>query len=430
MMKFSFYLILILLAATIAYSDDDSSFFKKYTNSLSTCGYAIAVAPDENIGMAGSRTDASGVRTSFFGGANRLGDLKFVNTYSTGGLSDTLSVIASTPDKGFILAGTTRAANESREIVIFKVRANGTIVWKKKIAGGNGSDVIWGMTATPTGYVLAGTSDLDVMLLKISWQTGKVFWKKTYGDAATEYGYSVASTENGGVLVAGVRESNPLILKVDSSGKLVWHRVVSTLDDSGDGAPIVATTPSAYYIGSTTSPGSHSHGGNENGIVITKLTTDGKFLWSKHFHNSSESLTGWHLIAAEDGGVILSGQIGFDPTRAVFVRIDPRGKIIWKRMVDETNSSAFFSAALNDSYVLITGCVGQSTLDLFALKINQKNGLLDAPCSSLKTPAILTGSRPQTLTTYTIETRNSPIVITTPNLTRSQLPVAAVEGCN
>jgi len=430
MMKFGFCLILILAAASIAFSDDDSSFFKKYTNSLSTCGYAIAVAPDENIGMAGSRTDASGVRTSFFGGANKLGDLKFVNTYSTGGLSDTLSVIASTPDKGFILAGTTRAANESREILIFKVRANGTIVWKKKIGGGNGSDVIWGMTATPTGYVLAGTSDLDVMLLKINWQTGKVLWKKTYGDSETEYGYSVAPAENGGVLVAGVRESNPLVLKVDSSGKLLWHRIISTLFDSGDGAPMVATTPTAYYIGSTTSPGEHSHGGNENGVVITKLTIDGKFVWSKHLHNSAESITGWHLVAADDGGVILSGQMGFDPTRAIFVRIDPRGKIIWKRMVDEKNSSAFFSAALNDGHVLITGCVGQSTLDLFAMKINQKNGLLDAPCSSLKAPAIITGSTSQTLTTYAIETKNSPIVITSPNLTRSQLSVAALEGCN
>lgn len=184
-MKFTFCLLLLLLAfiSACAADNDDSSFFKKYTNNLSTCGYAIAIAADETIGMAGSRTDASGVRTSFFGGANRLGDLKFVNTYSTGGLSDTLSVIASTPDKGFILAGTTRSPNENREILIFKVRANGTIVWKKRIGGGTGSDVVWGMTATPTGYVLAGTSGLDVMLLKISWQTGRLLWKKTYGDA-------------------------------------------------------------------------------------------------------------------------------------------------------------------------------------------------------------------------------------------------------
>ena len=429
-MKFTFSLLLTLLAASISFSDDDSSFFKKYTNNLSTCGYAIAVAPDETIGMAGSRTNASGVRTSFFGGANRLGDLKFVNAYSTGGLSDTLSVVASTPDKGFILAGTTRAANESREILIFKVRANGTIVWKKKIGGGNGSDVIWGMTATPTGYVLAGTSGLDVMLLKISWETGKVLWKKTYGDSETEFGYSVAPTEDGGVLVVGVRASNPLVLKVDPSGKLLWHLVFRSLTDSGDGAPIVATTPTAYYIGSTTSPGEHSHGGTENGVVITKLTPQGKFIWSKHFHNSSESVTGWHLIPAQDGGVILSGQLGFNPTKAIFARIDPRGKLIWKRILSETNSSAFFSAALNDSHVLITGCVGQSTLDLFALKINQKNGLLDAPCSLLKTPAIITGAAPQILDTYSIETKNSPVIISSPNLKRTQLPVSALEGCN
>ncbi len=429
-MKYIFCIVSVLATFSFVFADDDSSFFKKYTNSLSTCGFAIAIAPDENIGMAGSRTDESRARTSFFAGANKSGDLKFVNTYSTGAMSDTLSVIASTPDKAFILAGTTRAENESREILIFKVRANGTMVWKKKIGGGNGSDVIWGMTATPTGYVLAGTSDLDVVLLKISWQTGKVLWKKTYGDSATEYGYSVAPTENGGVLVAGVRESNPLVLKVDPSGKLLWHRVIATLEDSGDGAPIVATTPTAYYVGSTTGPGSHSHGGNQNGVVITKLTIDGKFLWSKHFHNSTESLTGWHLVPSEDGGVILSGQIGFNPTRAVFVRIDPRGKIIRKRMLDETNSAAFFSAALNNSHVLITGCVGQSTLDLFAIKVNQKNGLLDTPCSLLKTPEIITGSRAQTLSTYSIETKNSPLVITSPNLTRSQLSVAAQEGCN
>ncbi|MCI0615372.1 hypothetical protein L0244_20480, partial [bacterium] len=77
-MKFAFSLIVSVLAtASIVFSEDDSSFFKKYTNSLSTCGYAIAIAPDENIGMAGSRSDQSGVRTSFFAGANKLGDLKF-----------------------------------------------------------------------------------------------------------------------------------------------------------------------------------------------------------------------------------------------------------------------------------------------------------------------------------------------------------------
>ena len=164
--------------------------------------------------------------------------------------------------------------------------------------------------------------------------------------------------------------------------------------------------------------------------MITKVTTKGQLIWSKHFHNPSESLTGWHLVPSQDGDVILSGQLGFDPSRAVFARIDPRGKIIWKRILNKTNSSAFFSATLNDSHVLITGCVGQSTLNLFALKVNQKNGLLDAPCSLLKSPEIITGSLPQTFETYSIETKNSPIVITASNLTRSQLSVASLEGCN
>jgi hypothetical protein len=427
-MKFIFCLLLSLLAC-VSVANDNTSFFKKYPNSVSTCGYTVAISSKENIGMAGSRSQSISTRSSFFAGASPSGDLKFVNTYTTSGASDTLSVMAPTPDDGFILAGTTRAANETREILIFKVRANGTVVWKKKIGGGNSFEVIWGMTSTPTGYILAGTSNLDVMLLKISWQTGKVLWKKTYGDAATEYGYSVAQTENGGVLVAGIRESNPLILKVDPSGKLLWHRLMESITDSGNGAPSVATTPNAYYIGSTTGSGDHSHGG-QTGIVITKLSLQGQLLWSKHYHNSTESLIGWHLVPSADGGVILSGQMGLNPTRAVFLRIDPRGKILWKRILDETDSAAFFSAALDNSHVLITGCVGRPTLDLFALKINQKNGLLDGPCSLLKSPTIISGARPQILGTYSIATRNSPLKLSVPSITRSELPVAALEGCN
>lgn len=431
-MKTSIYILffaIVVLSHSTASAGEDSSFFKKYTNPLSTCGYALAVSSNEEIGIAGLRYDASGVRSSFFAGADKLGNLRFVNSYLTGGTSDTLSVMSSTPDGAFILAGTTKTVNQNRDILIYKVRSNGTLVWKKRIRGSSGSEVIWGMTRTPTGYILAGTSDLDVLLLKITWQTGKVLWKKTYGDAAAEFGYSVSSTEDGGALVVGVREDNPLLLKVDPSGKLLWHRLIETIVDSGDGAPIVATTPDAYYIGNTTGGADHSHGKGQTGIVISKITPQGQLLWSKHYHNLADSLIGWHLVPAEDGGIILSGQIGTNPTRAIFLRIDRGGRIRWKRMLSETNSAAFFSDALSENHILITGCVGQTTLEFFALKINQKNGLLDGPCSVLKSPAVISGSLPQRLTTFSMTVKNSPIIISTPNVTRNELPVGVREEC-
>ena len=73
------------------------------------------------------------------------------------------------------------------------------------------------------GYIIAGTSTDDVLLIKTD-ADGNEIWYKTYSSDADYNGHSVKQTNDGGFVVTGTKFENSeydvLLIKTDSEGNI------------------------------------------------------------------------------------------------------------------------------------------------------------------------------------------------------------------
>jgi hypothetical protein len=153
------------------------------------------------------------------------------NIFSAPGTQHCTSIVA-TPDSGFILAGTNMEKNSAMYCnrsdtiglynsffagFLMRMNKSGSVVWKN-CYGYPKSDVFYGITRSQEpnaeNYYAVGYSqraepitDVDWWLSKIDAQ-GNMLWQTTFGGSEKEAAFSVLSTHNGEIIIAGETKSN------------------------------------------------------------------------------------------------------------------------------------------------------------------------------------------------------------------------------
>ena len=236
-----------------------------------------------------------------------------------GSYDDRAYSIQQTADGGYIMAGHSYSNNgdvtghhgsaDSSDCWIVKLTANGTISWQKSL-GGSGTD--WATSIQQTvdgGYIVTGSScsnngdvtgnhgGYDFWIVKLD-TNGDISWQKSLGGSATEVGYSIQQTADGGYIVAGYSSSNDgdvtinhgngypdyWIVKLDANGTISWQKslggsydeAASSIQQTADGGYIVAGRSS-----STNGDVSGNHGNSDYWIVKLGGTTaiNSNFIW-------------------------------------------------------------------------------------------------------------------------------------------------------
>jgi uncharacterized protein YegL len=129
---------------------------------------------------------------------------------------------------------------------IVRVDRNGKTLWKKTF-GGYDYDYIYGLAQRPDGgfvicgfthshlgdkYQNSGVSDLWVARVD---KNGDVIWQNCYGDAHKDYSYSIISSADGGIVVAGTistqekgfgtkEKYDGWVIKLNADGDLLWQK--------------------------------------------------------------------------------------------------------------------------------------------------------------------------------------------------------------
>lgn len=123
---------------------------------------------------------------------------------------DDVEAVATAPDGGFYLTGTTTVIGQGEDLFLIKIAANGSLVWQrgwKATPGGlyEGNDV----AVAPDGSVYVtglfapnGTQAGDVLLLKFS-PSGALIWQRTWDSGNTETGEALAIAGDGTIYVSG-----------------------------------------------------------------------------------------------------------------------------------------------------------------------------------------------------------------------------------
>jgi hypothetical protein len=238
---------------------------------------AVAVGTDNSVFVAGFTTNNGGDAVVLKFDAN--GTLLWERTW--GGLeNDSANAVAAAADGSVYITGRATSFGPSDGMFVAKFDGGGNLVWQK-ISNGAGGDAI---ALGPDGSVYAASSILrdelanfDVLVVKLT-AAGADVWRRTYsaGEVVDARG-RMAAAPDGSIVLAGAIQAekggfvgiDPLIVKLDQDGTLVFQRVFAS-GDTAEGVS-VADDGSIYVVGTTSSSGA----GFQDAFLL-HLQPDGK----------------------------------------------------------------------------------------------------------------------------------------------------------
>jgi predicted secreted protein len=207
-----------------------------------------------------------------------LGNMEWNRTYGGYAMDEAYSLIE-TSDGGYAVAGYTESFGAgSADFWLVKTDALGNMEWNQTYGGAGDYDVARSLVTTPDGgYVIAGTAGISGPFLVKTDSFGNMQWSRTSGTFMTA-AYSLVAAFDGGYALAGSAQffgaggSDFWLIKTDASGNKQWNQ---TYGGAGNeyASSLVATSDGGYALaGGTSSSGA---GGddfwlvktNENGVV-------------------------------------------------------------------------------------------------------------------------------------------------------------------
>ena len=344
-----------------------------------------------------------------------------------GSKSEESYCIINTIDGGYLVAGLSASFDGDifgnkggADIWLVKLSNQGTIQWKKNYGGSQNDLPSSIIQTTDGGYLITGftaSNDLDVSgnhggnfdawAVKIN-SLGHIQWSKVYGGSDSDSFYSAFETAEKGFILAGRSRSNDgdlelnhgeydaWIIKVDSTGSILWNniyggsrdeqvnKIIGTID--GDYLALVETVSSDGDVG-------NSKGGVDFWFV--KLSENGDIVWEKSFGGEGSDFPA-DIIQTSDGSFVSVGFVTSSNTGDIGAnhgafdywvnKISPSGELIWQNVFGGTGPDwARKVIQIQDEGFLIAGTAGsddgdvtnyKGSYDYWLVKVNNEGELI------------------------------------------------------
>lgn len=305
------------------------------------------------------------------GGGNGGGTTPIYITWSkTYGESDEDAAysVQQTTDGGYVIAG-----NSDNEILVIKIDAYGNIVWrypqagiaKSIISSGDGGYLITGqLFPVPIG---------DIGIIKLN-SNGQKEWEKTYkkyGGIANE----IKQTSDGGYIIVGEASDNVYVIKTDINGDYEWQKAFGGTQKSS-GYSIQQTSDGFVIAGETILTGR-----TDPDIWIFKIDSSGNIIiWEKNFGGSGYDASHFIKITS-DGGYIAAGKKSSNTGDADFwiAKLKSNGDLEWEKTYGSTYDEIAYSIQqTSDRGYIVAGEIKTSAgdTDFLILKLDENGGLV------------------------------------------------------
>jgi len=254
--------------------------------------------------------------------------------------------------------------------------------WFKHL-GGVASDHGYAIQQTSDGgYIVAGMTNSysygnsDIAVYKLN-SSGNKVWFKHYGGTNFDDAYSVEQTSDGGYIVAGYTESYSYgasdfaIYKLNSSGNKVWFKHYGGTNNE-KAYSIQQTSDGGYIVAGYT----HSYSHGESDIAIYKLNSSGNKAWFKHYGGTDFDY-GDSVQQISDGGYIVAGSTksySYGNSDFAIYKLTSSGNKVWfKHYGGTSEDSAFSIQQTSDGGYIVAGHTHSYTygvIDFSVYKLN------------------------------------------------------------
>jgi len=329
------------------------------------------------------------------------GNLQWTKTI--GGPGDEIGFsFIQTSDGGYAIAGSTGSFGAGwYDVYVVKLDANGSLQWTKTI-GGPDFDVGNSLIQTSDGgYAIAGSTQSfsaggqDVYVVKLD-ANGNLQWTKTIGGKKEDGGNSLIQTSDGGYAIAGQTKSfgagngDVYVVKLDARGNLQWTKTIGG-PASETGFSLIQTSDGGYAIAGFTA----SFGAGETDLYLVKLDANGNLQWTKTIGGKKEDV-GSSLIQTSDGGYVIAGgtsSFGAGKWDVYVVKLGADGNLQWTKTIGAKNEIFTISSLIQTSdggYAIssYTESFGAGEWDVYVVKLD-KNG--DDCCAVSQTSQVGSG---------------------------------------
>ena len=217
----------------------------------------------------------------------------------------------------------------------------------------------------------------ELWVIKLA-KNGATIWEKAYGcqwgaNTSAGEGRSILQTDDGGYIVGGFGSIGGAVtawlVRLDRNGNRQWEKFLGAADDGGGGFPVsVAKAAEGHFYASFTIPDVHA--------VVLKLDSSGTILWRRQVDQYQRNGAG-SLIATSDEGVVFSGSGDHD---GLLVKFDTNGSLRWHKTFgkNQQGRSAGLSAVTEttDNGFIATGGVGEGKSHLWLLRTDGRRNVV------------------------------------------------------
>jgi hypothetical protein len=368
----------------VFYKDFDEDGYTDGTTKVSCskpAGYVLSATPgdckDNDPNINPGKTEICDGKDNNCNGQIDEGDVCTFSKTIGGSRWDIASSIIQSSDGGYVVAGWTESFGAGNEdFYVVKLDSSGNVIWTKTIGGSKGDRANSIVQGSDGGYVIAGWTEsfgagfADFYVVKLD-SSGNVVWTKTIGGSLTDAAISIIQSSDGGYVVAGYTQSfgaggsDMYIVKLDSSGNVVWTKIIGGSNDdvassiirSSDGGYIVTGHTKSFreddsdisddwddiYIEDDWDDiyieddwdlfdGDISEDWD---IYVVKLDSSGNIVWTKTIGGSKDDYA-FSITQSSDGGYIVAGYTNsFGGGLADFyvVKLDSSGNVIWTKTI-------------------------------------------------------------------------------------------------
>lgn len=324
---------------------------------------SVVKSGDDSLFVAGTTSSSDGNTLLLHGGTDFLiactdekGEIRWIKSFG-GSLDDRASSMTMTADGDFIVVGETWSSDgdisfENKknlgkgDLWVVRFDSSGNLTWERRL-GGTGYDrasavapvpdggctiagETWSIDGDPSGNNNKHYGESDIWVLRLD-RDGRVIWQKTFGTSGEDGATGIELSNDGGYIISGYatdgdddaegsyRGSDAWILKIDSSGKLLWKRSYGSMSsDLGMAADCCSNGDFIIAGVSFSESDNMSVGGNYDGWLI-KLDPSGTVLWEKSFGDSGEDWVYDIACYGDENEYILAGMtVGPDDQQGSF----------------------------------------------------------------------------------------------------------------
>ncbi len=293
--------------------------------------HALAATVDNAYMLAGQTEGQPGLLLRVDSAGNFIWGKKYLANHTNVYPDIVFYSITGTIDSCFMLAGTVyNPASTKLDALLMKINGNGDTLWTKAISDSTNYLTILSVKQTfDHGYSMTGIAEGNSQNYVFAAKTdsaGNLEWSSILWDSPNSEGTSIKQTPDSGYIIAGSSGLDAMLIRLSPAGAIDWAKKYHC-------------TNQAYSTGNDVeimNDGFLFYMNTNNFSILLKADSSGNKVWSQTYDlyasNSSWGHNKQKLHKTKDSSYIFVSGDCF--TFGGFIKVDSTGNVIWEKYLN------------------------------------------------------------------------------------------------